>query len=1026
MAMHQFAMVFALSGLILVLHPFNIDGQTYPSQQVNASYVPPSPNAQASQMNGDDPISLFEGSPSVTIPVYDIKCGSLSLPITLSYNYNGFLPLQDAGWVGLGWNLNVGGVISRIVEGEVDSSQASGYNYGQYNIVDSIGGENDNLNVFLTKPYDLAPDIFDAEFPGGSGKFFWYNGKAFLLDYDKQIGVTWPSVGGNITITTEDGTAYVFGAKETTTSNTYWFGTLTSSVTYTSAWHLTMVVSADKKDTINLNYGSYTWQQAQMPYQYTYTVSTQSNFDIGYDTVSYLLSPSIQAQVLQSITCRNARVSFIASGSPRSDVAGSYPSLGEIDIRDSITGNMVRKDLFSYEYLGQTSTNPQGYEHLKLKRFNAVDMQNASDTLTYGFSYVNEYGPNFPLKTTLGVDYWGYYNGSNSNTSLLPNTTCPYYEITPESNFSSNNMTPNFAYSSYGALDTIIYPTGGYSVFQYQQNSYYNSGNGQTLGAPGICLASTTSYDKYKPGFALQKKYTYLQDNGSTCSGILVNSPNYANSPYVTVTTSAGVNTTYNYTVYTGVTNSSGVGGISPKFYYSKVTESVSSAGETHKSDYYFTGFNTLFQDVRLTKKIDYSNQPNTNYYSKVSEIDKGYSTRTDTSFQTVASYIDQENIDHTKFPAVKYQYGFTASMWSTYWIYPTTEASIQYDIHGNTATTTTTYNFNPVTRNLSTVQQTTSDGQILTHKYKYPEDYTTSLTGNMIASRVLSPAIEKQTWMKRDANDSALISGELVQFDQTIFKPIATYGIETTAPIQSLSNETLSGGKYSSLLSTSQYVLKSQLQYDGSNYPSTVTKASDMNVSYIWDYKHSIAVAEVRNAAQADIAFSSFEADGMGNWTFTGSPTSYPTCPQPPTGNYSYNLGQTSGNISKSGLTSSTVYILSYWTTNSSALSITGTQSGYPVKGKTINGWTYYEHKITGVSSVLVSGSGYIDELRLYPASAQMTTFTYLPLIGKTTECDVDNRITYYQYDGFGRLRYLKDQDGNIVKTIEYHYLGK
>lgn len=39
------------------------------------------------------------------------------------------------------------------------------------------------------------------------------------------------------------------------------------------------------------------------------------------------------------------------------------------------------------------------------------------------------------------------------------------------------------------------------------------------------------------------------------------------------------------------------------------------------------------------------------------------------------------------------------------------------------------------------------------------------------------------------------------------------------------------------------------------------------------------------------------------------------------------------------------------------------------------------------------------------------------------TSACDVDNKITYYFYDGFGRLKWIKDQDLNIIKTIQYHY---
>ncbi|MBX3258062.1 MAG: hypothetical protein KF862_28275 [Chitinophagaceae bacterium] len=76
--------------------------------------------------------------------------------------------------------------------------------------------------------------------------------------------------------------------------------------------------------------------------------------------------------------------------------------------------------------------------------------------------------------------------------------------------------------------------------------------------------------------------------------------------------------------------------------------------------------------------------------------------------------------------------------------------------------------------------------------------------------------------------------------------------------------------------------------------------------------------------------------------------------------------------------------------------------------------------------NNMTLSEGSAIDEVRVYPVDALMTTYTYDPLIGMTSRCDASNRITYYEYDGFGRLLLVKDQDRNILKKICYNYTGQ
>ncbi len=51
------------------------------------------------------------------------------------------------------------------------------------------------------------------------------------------------------------------------------------------------------------------------------------------------------------------------------------------------------------------------------------------------------------------------------------------------------------------------------------------------------------------------------------------------------------------------------------------------------------------------------------------------------------------------------------------------------------------------------------------------------------------------------------------------------------------------------------------------------------------------------------------------------------------------------------------------------------------------------------------------------------VTTYTYKPLIGITTTTDSKGLVTTFEYNGFGQLKNVKDQNGNITKNYNYHF---
>jgi hypothetical protein len=340
----------------------------------------------------------------------------------------------------------------------------------------------------------------------------------------------------------------------------------------------------------------------------------------------------------------------------------------------------------------------------------------------------------------------------------------------------------------------------------------------------------------------------------------------------------------------------------------------------------------------------------------------------------------------------------------------------------------------NPKHYQLTRASITDSKNNTTTGLIKYPQDYIPNgftVTGNTILDSLISKNMLGATIEKRDSFYlSGSSTGSVKGAQLSVYKLLSPtqsigldkqYNLDVQAPVTNFqgfainNNVTSQDSRYRQMISFDSY--------DNANNILQYTSTDQLPMSIIWDYNNIYPVAEVKKAFSTGIANTSFEADGKGNWTFTGTATTDATSP---TGAKCYNLGQASGNITKSGLLSTTIYTVSYWRKTATPLTITGTQSGYPTQGKTIDGWTYFEHKITGQTSITISGTNFIDELRLYPFNALMTTYTYTPLVGISSSCDADNRITYYYYDEFMRLKWIKDQDKNIIKTFRYHYLNQ
>ncbi|MGE7774254.1 RHS repeat domain-containing protein [Chitinophaga sp. NPDC101104] len=69
------------------------------------------------------------------------------------------------------------------------------------------------------------------------------------------------------------------------------------------------------------------------------------------------------------------------------------------------------------------------------------------------------------------------------------------------------------------------------------------------------------------------------------------------------------------------------------------------------------------------------------------------------------------------------------------------------------------------------------------------------------------------------------------------------------------------------------------------------------------------------------------------------------------------------------------------------------------------------------------------LNKIRTWFASngqVNVSTYTYAPLIGMTSQTDANNFTTFYEYDSFGRLVSVRDHNNKILKKMEYGYASQ
>lgn len=207
--------------------------------------------------------------------------------------------------------------------------------------------------------------------------------------------------------------------------------------------------------------------------------------------------------------------------------------------------NMDLEKLTDIHFIGANTQNVNNdnyfytlvYDYTNRMHLTSVICSNGS-TYSNAYSYDLEYDRFDSIPSdylTKKFDLWGYYNGIEYDAVSSNSLWSQIDSYLDRLNISGNvpNL-PNTRYGTMGMLKKITYPTGGYSVLEYEQNtcsSYMKDDKSDTtdlrvnIPVGGLRIKSVCNYDN--GGLVGKKTYTYTKNDGQLSSGELSSQPKF-------------------------------------------------------------------------------------------------------------------------------------------------------------------------------------------------------------------------------------------------------------------------------------------------------------------------------------------------------------------------------------------------------------------------------------------------------------------------------------------------------------------
>jgi YD repeat-containing protein len=1056
---------------------------------------------------GNVPVNYANGESNVTIPLYKYKDNDFELPIILGYNSSGFMPNKREGIVGLDWFLNAGGVITRKVNGRPDdvidesSSTIIGglwcgikanstiaslslqdiFSLNCGNNLSSIGGW--DINGF-----EAEPDEFNFSFLGHSGSFFIQNNGKVQCTGNKYYKIDIDSLGiqvvsdesysveySKIVITTDDGYKYYFGGDIKYLEVSYGIGANERQTTVVKkkptivAWHLSQIIAPNGRK-VFFQYNNFFDGNNETPIYLEYfgdhyllsafrndvinSDATCSNFPILFsqrNVCSYINDYALtmhyevtKTSYLNKIIIDKTSIEFKYDKKPKKFYPDDLPinqlpllanpfnretlEVGSISIR--YQNDTIKKFDFSYADLGGSGNTRRFL--INLHEMGAND---------YRFEYYRT--EMIPPPLTPDIDYWGYWTGAgySANNPLVPSLL---YNKEGDVFYNDDRREPDTSKCDVSLLKKIIYPTGGYTQFDYEGNTYSKRLERRssdhfipqlydTIGiAGGARIKRIVDSDGIKKFNIREIRYTNNYPESGISSGILLDWPMYCmyyefqNTKKLHVRSTSLHNNYYPGEKFLG---------------YKEVTEIQPSNGYVN---FKFTNFESNPDACDYDSIIIYAD-----YQQGVSNIDAFNSmivgvklndrsfergiARDVTKFAYVnGSYYPVErnfingftdiNDNPTKYLVGAYETGAIACSYKIYY-YPFLSKQVIntiFDKNQIPLIDTINYSYNENGRLIKeTIQQSNGSRQMTTYRY------TTDIIDEFREGMYQNCYSLFENCMNNYFNcrkNCARLYDNVEDFENCV---------STNCECTRCSRDSYNNLFPSTLDNTIQGINKLYLQNRVKLLETIISKDTNVILGSCYDYGllgHSFAELHKTYSLELldPIPQSSFRPL---NWSSVSSNLSIDT-------HYRQRI--------MVDATDNFGNILQMHEINNEQISyIWGYDHNYPViKAENIDSVTLKSAVSSAMTFASITAFDEITEPSIisnqknkwssFNASLRsntslknvlITTYTYKPLVGITSVTDPNGVIIYYEYDGLGRLNLIRDADNNILKTYEYHY---